>query len=405
VIAGAGIALLMMLLAWPASGFFGEPRLAPILCTLSLAAAVQSWENIGPVAFRRDLEFRKEFLYLLIKRLGSVCVAVPAAVLLRNHWALVSGILAGRLLAVGTSYWIHPYRPRLTLAACRELFGFSRWMLLNNLLSFLKERSPDFVIGRTLGPASVGTYNMGAEIANMPTAELAAPVNRAMLPGYAVASRGTALAKTYLTTLGTLALFVIPAGCGLMSLADPIVTVLLGEKWRPAVPVLAIMSIHGMVAALQSLGYTLMIACNRPHVPARLNSIHVILMLALLVTFTSRYGLQGAALAYLSTALVMAPIMLYFVTRLVGIEFRDVMAVVWRPASASAAMVVTLWLWNPARLDATTHPGLVGLLAGVLVGATVYLGALAVLWLACGRPDGPERSCVGFLRSRGLQTV
>ena len=38
--------------------------------------------------------------------------------------------------------------------------GFSKWLLMNNVVSFLKERSSDFFIGRLHGPAVLGLYNV-----------------------------------------------------------------------------------------------------------------------------------------------------------------------------------------------------------------------------------------------------
>jgi O-antigen/teichoic acid export membrane protein len=405
VIAGLGIGALMLVLAWPAAHFYGEPRLVGVVSALALAAAVQGWENVGVVAFRKDLDFRQDFRFLVLKRLGSVAVAIPAAFVLRNHWALVCGILAGRTLAVAASYWVHPYRPRLTLVARRDLLDFSRWMLVNNVLAFLKVRSPDFLIGRMLGAAAVGSYNMGSELANLPTLEMSAPLNRALLPGYAAAGRGGTLAQTYLSTLGTFAMFVVPAGLGLAVLAEPVVAALLGPKWTAAVPVLELMAAHGVIAALQALGYTLMLASNRPALPARLNIAHVALLLGLLVTLTVSHGLVGAAVAYLASGLVMAPVNFHFVARLLEVSLLDIAAALWRPVVAAGAMVGALLAWRGSGLVAGFGMDLLTLAVDVLVGAVVYCAGLLALWVAAGRPGGPEQKILGLVRARGLGGV
>jgi lipopolysaccharide exporter len=57
VIAGATIAALMLVLAWPASYFYREPRLPAVICVLAAGAAIQGFENVGVVMFRKDMRF------------------------------------------------------------------------------------------------------------------------------------------------------------------------------------------------------------------------------------------------------------------------------------------------------------------------------------------------------------
>ena len=182
---GAAIVILMMVAARPVSIFYAQPAVFWVICALAWSPLIAGFENIGVVAFRKDLDFRKEFAYQIIRRLVGFAVTVPLAFLLRNYWALVAGTLAARLAGTGASYFVHPYRPRFSLAEFASLFRFSRWLLLNNIVGFLKERSSDFVIGRLNGPAALGVYNVSYEVASMPTTALSAPINRALLPGFA----------------------------------------------------------------------------------------------------------------------------------------------------------------------------------------------------------------------------
>ncbi len=400
VMAGVAIALLIWSLAWPAGIFYHEPRLTPMLLVLGLASAVQGTENIGVVMFRRELNFRKEFMFLVLKRMSSIIIVIPAAYMLRSHWALIIGLLSGRVISVALSYGIHPYRGRFCMRARAELLGFSGWMLVNNMLSFLKERSPDFIIGRTLGAGPLGLYGMAVEIANIPTSELSGPLNRALLPGYAaVQNRGSALQQAYLNSLGSTALFVVPAGFGLLAVAADLISLLLGDRWTQSVPVLQIMSMHGMMMALQAIGYTVMLASNRPHIPARVSAVHVTIIIVLLITLTPSLGIVGGALAYLGTALLMTPVMYFFVLQALQLRVSRVLGVLWRPFCAALAMTAVIWavrtqLWAPPRET------FLQLLAEVAIGLVTYLGALLLLWTLTGRGPGAERLAVDQIRLR-----
>src|SRR3546814_2470312 len=58
----------------------------------------------------------------------------PYTTLFRS--ALIIGTLAGKALRVVLSYVMHSFRPRLSLAAWREIMNFSKWMLVTGIASF-----------------------------------------------------------------------------------------------------------------------------------------------------------------------------------------------------------------------------------------------------------------------------
>src|SRR6188768_753300 len=107
VIAACVAGVILAALAIPASLFYQEPRLVPVILVFALASAVQGLENIGVVMFRKDLQFDREFRYLLAKKLIGFAITVPLAFWLRDFWALVYGILISRFIIVAYSYMVH----------------------------------------------------------------------------------------------------------------------------------------------------------------------------------------------------------------------------------------------------------------------------------------------------------
>src|SRR5262249_10351616 len=141
------------------------------------------------------------------------------------------------------SYGMQPFRPRFSFAASRELFSFSGWLLLSNIIGVVGERIPQFVIGRLQGPAALGLFTVGAEIAYLPANELIAPINRAVFPGYArMASNPESLRQGFVDVIAVILVFVLPVSVGVAVIAQPLVQVLLGEKWLAAVPIIEILA-------------------------------------------------------------------------------------------------------------------------------------------------------------------
>jgi O-antigen/teichoic acid export membrane protein len=392
---GTGIAVMMLALSPVIARFYERPELVPVVCTLALASAIQGFENIGVVMFRKDLDFAREFRFLFGKRLIAVLVTIPLALWLRSYWALVLGTLSARGGGVSLSYLMQPYRPRFSLAARRDLLGFSKWVLLNNALAFFKERSPDFVIGRIVGPHGLGIFNVSSELANMPGTELVAPINRAILPAYArLAHDIPALRVEYLAVMGMVALLAVPAVAGIGATAKLIVSVLLGPNWHDAQLVLTILAFFGITQVMQSNAYAAYLAIGRPDIPTRVTAVHVVVLLGSLISLTLHKGLMGAALAYLLTAAIMVPLTFAFLFPRLGLLTRPFLAVVWRPVVAAGVMYLVVRGFVDVRTanDPSTAARALLLIVAVLLGIFVYTATAALLWIASGRPDGAERA-------------
>lgn len=397
------LAVSMAALAFPIAAYYQESKVVPIVFALAVTCAIQGLENIGVVNFRKDMMFDKEFRYLLTKRLIAFAVTVPLAFWWRNHWALVAGMIAGRCAGVALSYALHPYRPRFSLAAGKDLFSFSKWMVLINVLAFLKERSADFVIGRIAGPHALGMFNISVEFANAPGNELVAPINRAIYPAYAkLAHDLDALRTEYLSVMSLIALIAMPAIAGIAATANLIVPVVFGAKWLEARSLLALLAIFGVGQIMFTNAYAAFLALDRADVPTRISAIYVAVQLALLVTLTPMFGLMGAASAYVATSLLMLPLVFAYVYSILRVRAGAMLRVVWRPLLAASLMfaVVKAFVGRVHHESDPTLQTAAELLAAIALGVAVYVSLVLLLWAACGRPQGAERMALNRVRAR-----
>ncbi|HYM43808.1 MAG TPA: lipopolysaccharide biosynthesis protein [Steroidobacteraceae bacterium] len=404
VLAGCAVGAVVSLLALPASRFYHEPRLLAVMGVLAVSAVVGGCENIGVVLFRKQLRFDREFRYLITKKLLAFAVTVPLAFWLRSYWALVLGTFIGRAGAVGYSYFIQPFRPRFSLRAASDMLHFSKWLMIQDALFFLRERSASFFIGRLAGPAALGSFTLAAEIANMPGTELIAPINRALLPAYSrLASDPPALRAEFLASMAGIALLGIPAVAGVALAAPFIVLVALGPKWSAAQSLLEVLAFYGVSQVLLSNSYAALIAIGKPGLFTRVGALYVSLQLAGLIALTPSWGALGAAWAYVIAAIGSLPLNFLYVTRQLGVRFGDLLKAVWRPLASTAVMYGCGRLWAPQLpADATSLDALVPLGICVAVGAVTYTATDVALWAIAGRPIGAETWVLRRLRRFAL---
>ena len=395
VLFGLGMGLVVAGLAAPAAGFYGDPQLVSVMVVLGFGRAIQGFENVGVIAFRKEMAFDKEFKYLLTKRFATtVLVTIPLAFALRSYWALLAGTLAGTCIGVALSYALHPFRPRPSLAALGQLMTFSRWLFVTRLVEFFYSRMADLIVGRWAGTAALGSFTIAREVVRVPTRELAASVHRAVFPGYVkLADDRALLRRQYLKVTSILLLLILPAGIGLSLLAEPIVLILLGAKWKETVPLIQILSINGVLAVLLSTVHYVNLAVGMSRATSLVLAAHPCISVPLMLWWVPSYAAQGAVAAMLTASVVTAPLNFQLLGRAIEFGRRDLLDILWRPGAGSLVMIGAVLAIKTYCAELTSS--LSGQIAYVVLvsagGALVYAATILLLWWWWrGDPDSAE---------------
>ena len=389
---GALCAVVMLVFAEPAAAFYGEPRLADVMRVFAVTVLVAGLENVGVVDFRRNLDFRRDFQFMIVKRLTGTATTLVLAFLWRNYWALVAGTLVGRVCAVIASFLLSRYRPRLALSEWRSLAAFSPWMMLTHSLMFVLSRSAEFFLGRIAGARAVGLFSLGAEISLLPTTEITSPVNRALLPGAAQiqADRGK-VTHTMKRVLGLVALLAVPAGGGIVAISPTLVPFVFGDQWVEAGVVIESVAVWGVLFALISSLGTGCVATGRIRRPPIMMAVCVVVLLGGLLAWVPSQGLAGAARAYLWTAAIGGPLAMLIGLNTVGLRMLDLLAVVWRPCVAAAIMILVVGLLI-GRMDGVPHAIVLAVAVGG--GALTYVAVILAMWGPFSRKPSAERDLI-----------
>jgi lipopolysaccharide exporter len=174
----------------------------------------------------------------------------------------------------------------------------------------------------------------------------------------------------------------------------------LGDQWVAAVPVVQIMAVSGTTAIFTHSCGTLLNAVGRPHVTFYVGAVSTALKVLGLLALVPLFGLRGAAVALLVSSLADLLMFLWITLPRIRVSLSQLTSCVIRPVIATAAMVVLLsalnmaWTTSAARDAAALWEDL-GLRSGI--GGACYMVVLLAVWLAAGRPVGPERLALRML--------
>ena len=165
--------------------YYGDPRVGIVACIIAFRPAIEGFENIGQVDFRRDLQFDKEFRYWVYRRLLTFVLTIGIALWFRNYLALAIAGPISAAVTVFLSYVMSTYRPGFTTHHLREFLTFSKWWMLFSFTGYFGTRGEAFILGAVTSPQVVGAYNVSAELTEHLTSDVVGPIGRSLMPNYA----------------------------------------------------------------------------------------------------------------------------------------------------------------------------------------------------------------------------
>src|SRR6266446_6467943 len=295
------IALLISASAFPMSRFYGQAQLHVIIPVLGLISLVQGFQNIGLALLRKEISFARIFWYELATNVTGITLTVALAVVMRNVWALVIGLLLTAALGTVLSYIFHSYRPRLAFEkiALRRALNLGKFALVIAVASYVTTMADNVMVGRLLGTGALGNYSLAYNIASAPISVLVFALGTVLFPAYAeiTAQRPKRLEQVFTKVFSISLMIMLTITVPFFLLAREIVQLLFGSRWTRAGTVLRVLALVIPLRGLTLIIGTFFFGLNRPKQVAVGKILEAVVFLAVLYPLITALGLTGAAWA------------------------------------------------------------------------------------------------------------
>jgi O-antigen/teichoic acid export membrane protein len=386
------------LAAYPLARLYGDYRLGPVLIAIGFSSALPGLSSPTVALLARQLVFWQNFVLETVQKLVIFLGSVGFAILLQSYWALVIGTLAGSVASVICSYLIAPYFPKLGFSKFRELLSYSFWLSMGNTINTINWKFDQLVLGYLVGKAPLGIYTMADNLSAIPVRESTLPLANTLFPAFArIAHDPDRLRQAYTRAQTLICAIAMPVGFGFAVVASPLVSLALGAKWHAAIPIIQILS---GTFALQSLSTSLQPLAMAKGETKLLFDRDVRTFVIRIPFVIAGYwldGLMGVVIGRSISSFIGTIWNMALVARLSGIPVLRQFIACSRILVATAVMVVAALAVSMALAQGGDgHPAVV-IAAAVTVGAITYALVSAGLWLAAGRPLGPEHEVAKVL--------
>lgn len=376
-VAAAFYALLFALSPWLAD-FFRMPALKDALRVMALILLPGSLVSVQTAVVSRQMAFRKLMIASLCATVLSGTVGLVMAKGGAGYWALVAQQMTNQCALAILLLILIKWRPRcvFSFARVKSHLRFGWKLLVSGLLDtgFTNLRSA--VIGKKFSDEALAFYTRGKQFPELVMNAINGSISSVMLPVLSEQQDETERMKQTMRRSVMLSSFiVIPLMAGLAAVAEPMISLLLTDKWLPCVPFLQLCCIDFALYPIHTSNLSAINAKGRSDIFLKLEIIKKACgMVILLVSVLCFDSVMAIAWGGVISSLVSAAINAHPNKELINYGYLEQMRDIMPMILLSLVMFGVVYAMNALALPVAALLGL-----QVVAGAAVY-GGLAVLF-------------------------
>ena len=301
------------------ANFYNEPILIDLLRVLALTLVINSLFVIPNTLLSIDLNFKKiasiNFFSIVVSGFAAIGFAIAGF----GVWALVFQYLIKSILTASFFWLAKVWKPSLYFSkiSFKRLFKFGYNLTLSSLLNEIVEKFSWLFIAKSFSPADLGYYNRGIQFPDTAIGTLGSVLDSVLLPNLAKNDNFENLNNEVQQITKFLVLLTMPVTILLAVLAEPIILVLLTEKWIAAVPILQIFCFCRFVTNLSTISINVLYSINKANLVLRQQYFKMGIRVGLIL-IALNYGIVYVALAELTSVIIHFVIGAYYPGKFLG---------------------------------------------------------------------------------------
>ena len=223
--------------------FYNMPEIISPMRVLALMLFPNAFNSIQLAKVSREMNFKKVLIGNIAGVIGSGTLGIVIALNGGGLWALVAQSLSNIVVTCFVMLVMVKWTPKLTLNFKRigVFLKFGWKLLVSGLIDTLYQDLRSLVIGKKYDSGTLGYYNRGKQFPQFIINAINGAVQSVMLPALSKEQDDRAKLKMMMRNSIVVSSYVIfPMMMGLAVVASPLISILLTDKWLPAVPYMQI---------------------------------------------------------------------------------------------------------------------------------------------------------------------
>jgi O-antigen/teichoic acid export membrane protein len=332
--------------------FFDNPDVVTVVRVLALSFMINAFTFIPNILLTRDLNYK---LLSQVNIVGSIIVTALTIMLAYQgfgYWSLVFSSLANSLFTMVAMNYLRPKTIRLMVdtESARQFFSFGMNLFFLGLISFAILNFDNLLVGSIRGATELGYYGLAFNWGSFAFSLISSIGITVLVPTFAKFQHDRPKVKAaFLQLFEGAGLLAVLINCTLFLCSHEFLYYVLGkgtDKWLPALPVLQIFCLYGILRAVIITVGPPLLAIGNTRVFLISDSLLAVVQFILIYPVLTRYGIEG--LAVLVTAAYSLQYFVYFpaLKREIDLTFGETLAALTPVAIAGCvALAVGLLLF------------------------------------------------------------
>ena len=361
--------LLLFFVSENIARFYGVNQLGILTKIAALNLVINSFAIIPTVRLTIHLNFKTQMKISLF----SVCISGVIGIFLAYRgygvWALVVQTLirniASALLLCVITRWLP--RERFSYTSFQNLFSYGAKILVSNIVNAFSSSIYVFLMGKIYSTKVLGYYSRAEAFGKFPSHNIMILVWRVVYPALSTLKdnpRGLYVAcRKYMCLSVYLISFLMFL---LIGVSEPLIKLLLTDKWLPAAEILQILSLAFVLHPISAINMNIFEIKGRSDIYLKLTTYKRILEFVLLI-ISIPLGLEYVCWSLVLTAIVFIVVNIYFTRRIMNYGFKQQFADV-APVFFLASVMCALVL-GVTQLDIEA---IFQLIIAIMLGGCIY---------------------------------
>lgn len=233
----------------------------------------------------RTLKFHKLFIASICAVVISAAVGIYMAYHGFGVWALVAQHLTSALVNTIVSALICNWKlkPRFSLESIRKIYSFGWKLTVSATINAIYQQLRGLVIGKKYSSTDLAYYDRGLQYPNLIINNVDNSIASVLAPVLSKKQDDLPQLKSMVMRgVKTSSVVLFPLLIGLAVCAEPIVLLMLTEKWLPCVPYLQVLSIALMLKPIQTANLQGILALGKSDVYLKIQMIQKTIGIAMI---------------------------------------------------------------------------------------------------------------------------
>lgn len=281
------------------ANFYNMPILQPALQVLALRIPVAAINSVQQAYVSRNMHFKKFFYSTLSGTAASALVGIFMAYNGYGIWSLVGQYLSNAVINTIVLFSVINWRPQLifSLQRLKSLFSYGWKLLLSGLLDTGYQSLNSLLIGKFYTSADLAFFDTGKKFPMVIVTNINSSISSVLFPALASEQDEPEKVKAHTRKAIQISSYIMwPMMLGMAACADNIVSLVLTDKWLPAVPYLQIACITYGLWPIHTANLQAINAMGRSDIFLKLEIVKKIVGISILM-FTIQYGVLAIALS------------------------------------------------------------------------------------------------------------